>query len=250
MKFLQKIVVFFIAVIFIAVGVICVGMIFAVKNVNVNLIVYTDDYDEDYKKIKSSLGSLNGESIVFVSEESVAKLISGENYTITTFEKKLPCTLNITLKERIETFAINVGGLYYMYDSEGVYLKGRVETENVNTDGAQNVEIVGVAVDQLPELARYATLFKDKFGALRSIVSSITLQTKPGVEGFTDKLVFNLFCGLKVQIDEYTLYTEEKIEEAYKKFLLLTDREKLVGTLRSYRLGEEDGIINSDYSPY
>lgn len=243
-------VVFFISVVLLAVAIISVGMIFAVKNINVTLITYAEDYDADYGEIKKSLSALNGESIFFVDENSVSEIIADGNYSVTSFVKKLPCTVNVTLKERIETFAVYVGGLYYMYDGEGNYLKGRVDTDNVNPDASRNVELVGVSLEQLPVIAGYAALFKDRFGALRSIVSSIDLETKPGVEGFTEKLVFNLTCGLRIEIDEYDLYTEEKIEKAYEKFITLTDGEKLSGTLRSYRLGGEDGIINTDYSPY
>lgn len=250
MKFLRKMVTFFIAVVFLAVAVVCVGMIFAVKNVNVTLITYADDYEESYNGVKDSLSVLNGETIIFVNEDTVSKIVSHSNYSVTSFEKIYPCTINVTVKERVETFAVFVGELYYMYDDEGTYLKGRVETENINTDGSTNVELVRISVEQLPEIAGYAEIFKEKFNALRSIVSSIALDTKPDVEGYTEKLVFNLRCGLKIQIDNYTEYTEEKIEAAYSKFCKLTDREKLLGTLRSYRIGNDDGIINADYSPY
>ena len=250
MKFLRKMVIFFISVILLAVAVIGIGMIFAVKNVNVTLITYADNYEKDYDEVKKSLNALNGKSIMLVNETSVIDLLSDGNFSLSSFEKKFPCTVNVTLKERVETFAVSVGGLYYMYDDEGVYLKGRVETENVNPDTFRNVEIIGVSVEQFPEIAKYSSFFKEYFGALRSIVSQVNLDTMPGVEGFTEKLVFSLSCGLKIQIDEYEKFTEEKIKAAYEKFVSLTDSEKLVGTLRSYRLGGEDGIINADYSPF
>ncbi len=250
MKFLRKMVTFFISVVVFAVAVVCIGMVFAVKNINVTLVTYADDYEESYGGLKSSLNVLNGESMLFVNEDSVLKIVSETNYAVETFEKKYPCTLNVTLKERVETFAVYVGELYYMYDADGVYMKGRVENDNVNKDGATNVELTRISVEQLPEIANYAAIFKESFGALRSIVANISLDSKPDVEGYTEKLVFNLRCGLKIQIDTYKEYTEEKIQAAFTKFRGLTDREKLKGTLRSYRIGGEEGIINADYSPY
>ena len=239
---------FLIGVIFFAAAVICVGKIFAVKNINVTLITYAEDYSDSYGEAKSSLEVLKGETILFLSEENVKKSVSEERYTLTGFEKLFPGTLNITLKERPETFAVTGGGLYYMYDDDGKYLKGRVETENINTDGHSNVELIGVAPEQVEYVARIAANFKENFKILRSAVESISIDTRPGVEGYTDKLTFKFHSGLNIQLDTYYEYTNDKISAAYAEYCKLSDREKLCGTIRSYRLGGAEGVINADYS--
>ena len=76
MKFLRKMVTFFISVVVFAVAVVCIGMVFAVKNINVTLVTYADDYEESYGGLKSSLNVLNGESMLFVNEDSVLKIVS------------------------------------------------------------------------------------------------------------------------------------------------------------------------------
>lgn len=240
---------FLIGLVFFAALVISLGMIFAIKNINVKLITYADEYTESYNDTKQSLSVFKGESIMFVGEENIAEVVSGSRYSIASFEKVFPCTINITLKERLETFAVSVGGFYSMYDNDGKFLRSSVENKNAN-DGSPNVELTGIAIENLGYIAGIASTFKDNFKALRSIVHNINLDSRPDVDGYNDKLIFNMRCGLKIQIDNYTEYTNEKIEAAYAEFCTLTDRQKLSGTLRSYRIGNEDGIINADYSVY
>lgn len=240
---------FLIGLVFFAALVISLGMIFAVKNINVKLITYADEYGESYSQTKNSLNVFKGESIMFIGEENIAEAITDSRYSIAAFEKIFPCTINVTLKERLETFAVSVGGFYSVYDSDGKFLRSSVENANAN-DGSPNVELTGIAIENLSYIAGIASCFKDNFKALRSIVTSINLDSRPEVEGYTEKLVFNMRCGLKIQIDDYTRYTNEKILSAYEKFCTLTDRQKLGGTLRSYRMGGEEGIINADYSVY
>lgn len=246
MKYLRKMFVLVIGIIFVVALVICVGRIFAVKNINVNLLTYEDDCAESYNKAKESLRKYKGESLLFLDEDDIVKSISGSNYVVTSCEKKFPCTLTVTLKERLEVFAVSVGGIYSMYDNDGVYL--RSDTVNANDiDDSENVLLNGIAVEKFPEIAVIAATFKENFGGLRSIVKSIDLDSRPNIENYTDKLVFNLRCGLTIQLDDYTKDCDEKISAAFKKFCTLTDRQKLSGTVRGYKIGDENGIINADY---
>ncbi len=247
MKYLRKMVVLIFGIVFVAALVICVGRIFAVKNVNVNLITYENDCTESYAQIKDTLKKYKGSSLLFLSEDDIAKSVSGSNYVVTSCEKKFPCTINVTLKERLEVFAVSVGGIYSMYDNDGIYLRSAENNEN-DIDGAENVLLTGIAVEQLPSIAGIAMSFKDTFGGLRSIVTSINIDSRPNIEGYSDKLIFNMRCGLIIQIDDYKDNSFEKITASYKKFCLLSDRQKMSGTIRGYRMGDEIGIINADYS--
>ena len=248
MKYIRKVIALLIVLVFFAALVIGLGMIFAIKNVNVTLLTYTDGYQKGYEETKTSLSYLKGDSLVFMNEDGIYKALEKSNYSVENIEKVYPCTVNITLRERVETFAVNVGELFYMYDSCGRYIDGRKDKENINiTDGLPDVELKGVPVDNIEFIAKIAQTFKNTFKSLRSSVTDITLEANPDVEGFVEKLVFNLRCGLKIQLDDYTNDYETKISVAYAKFCTLSDRQKLGGTLRSYRLGGEDGIINADY---
>ena len=228
--------------------VICVGRIFAVKNINVNLITYEEDYSESYSNAKKALSIYKGESLLFLSEADITKAVEGSNYVVTSCEKKYPCTINVTIKERLEIFAVSVGELYSMYDGDGGYL--RKSRENVNTDGTPNVELMGISIDEIQTIAKIASVFKTNFGGLRSIVESIRVDSNPDIEGYTEKLAFNLRCGLVIQLDDYLNDYEEKISAVYSKFCTLSDRQKLSGKVRGYRIGGENGLINADYSTF
>ena len=244
MKYLRKMLSLIIGIAFFATLVICVGRIFAVKNININLVTYEDDCSESYYKAKEALSVYKGESIFFLSEKDVVERIAGSNYVVISCEKKYPCTINVTIKERLEIFAVAVGGRYSMYDSDGAYL--RTYDENINDiDGTPNVEVTGIAIEQMGSVADIANAFKTNFGGLRSIVKSISLDSRPDIEGYIDKLVFNLRCGLTIQLDDYTQNYEEKVLAAYKRFCALSDKEKLSGRIRVVvRDGEE---IYADY---
>ena len=244
MKYVRKIGALLIGVVFFAAVVISLGMIFAVKNINVKMITYADDCTDSYNEVKKSLEGFKGGSLVFLNENSVAEALTDGNYTLVECEKKFPCTLNVTVKERLETYAVFVGGIYSMYDNDGKFLRSGVENVNIN-DGSPNVELTGVPVENVTKIADIAAMFKNKFNALRSLVKSIALDVRPEVEGYTEKLYFNLRCGLTIQLNDYSELTEEKLSKLYEKFCSLTDREKLSGTLTGFQ--DAAGNIKADY---
>lgn len=246
MKYLRKMAALLIGIAFFAALIICVGRIFAVKNININLLTYEEDSSDSYDRAKQALSVYKGESILFLKESSIIETIAGSNYVVTSCEKKYPCTINVTLKERLEIFAVSVGGLYSMYDSDGKFLRTGFENEN-DIDGTPNVEVIGIAVEQMQLVANIAAIFKDNFGGLRSIVKSINLDSRPEIEGYSDKLIFHLRCGLLIQLDDYSQDSEEKLAAAYRKFCTLSDKQKLSGRIRVHRVGGENGFINADY---
>ena len=245
MKYIKKIVALVIGIALFAAVIICIGRIFAVRNINVTLVTYDEDSSESYEKAKTTLKPFKGESIVFISSDDVAEKFKDSNFTVTSCVKKYPCTINVVLKERLEIFAVSVGGQYSMYDDEGKFLRKYTVNENVN-DGSPNVKISGAAEDEIGEVARIAAAFKNKFKALRSLVSEITLDTDTSIDDYTERLIFGLRCGLKIQLDNYSEYTEEKIKASYEEFSKLTDKDKLNGVLRSYH--RLDGEVKAVYT--
>lgn len=244
MKYVRKIGALLIGIVFFAAVVISLGKIFAVKNVNVKMITYADDCTDSYIEVKKSLEGFKGGSLLFLNESSIAEALSEGNYTLVMCEKKYPCTVNVTVKERLETFAVFVGGIYSMYDNDGKFLRSGAENLNIN-DGSPNVELTGVPVENITKIADIAAIFKNEFKALRSLVKSIGLDVRPDVEGYTEKLYFNLRCGLTIQLNDYSQLTEEKISKVYEKFCSLTDREKLSGTLTGFQ--DIAGTVKADY---
>lgn len=252
MKYLRKIVALLIGVALLAAIVIGVGVIFAVKNVNVTLLTYSDDeqtQESDYAAVKSSLETIKGGSIVFIGEKNIIDALKSDesNYSFISYEKIYPCTINVVLKERLETFTVSVGGNYSMFDAEGKFLRQAKENINVN-DGYANVLIEGVSINGIEEIAKFAADFKTKFGLLRSTVESITLDENKSIPDYVERLVFKLKSGIKIELVNFRSATQEKLDSAFLEYSSLTDREKLTGTIRSYQL-VDSGEVRSLYTP-
>ena len=83
MKYLRKMAALLIGIAFFAALIICVGRIFAIKNININLITYEEDSAESYDRAKQALSVYKGESILFLKESDVVETIAGSNYVVT-----------------------------------------------------------------------------------------------------------------------------------------------------------------------
>lgn len=257
MKYLRKTVALLIGVAFVAAIVIGIGVIYAVKNVNVTILTYSDDEEtrkSDYEAVKDTLGAIKGGSILFISEKNVIDALeSGDsNYSFVSYEKIYPCTINVTLKERRETFAVSVGGKYSMFDAEGKFLRQSAENINVN-DGHENLLIEGIAINEIEEIAKIAADFEAKLvqtgtRILRSTVESIVVDENKAISDYAERLVFNLKSGIKIELVNFRDLTEEKMKSAVEEYSSLTDRQKLGGTIRSYQI-LESGEVRSLYSP-
>ncbi len=248
MKYLRKIIFTIIAVAFIASIVIGVGVIFAVKNVNVSLNCYSyEEGDEaanaEIKEYKEKiLKKVRGTVIYFVSEEDIANLIDGD-YSLESVQKVYPCTLNVTLKERKETFSVTLpDGKYALYDENGVLLDGSA-AERSNFDVAldiKNNETVAKAADVCAE-------FKSDFSAFRSVVRSVSFENAAFESmPYENAVTFNLRCGLSIEIRDYNKNLSEKMDAVYTCFAGLTSDKKAGGKIICSVT--EKGEINTIYN--
>lgn len=235
MKFLRKTATLLITVIFIAAFAIGIGVIFSVRNVNVSLLSYEFEADSKgaYDKIseikQNILAECRGTVIMFVGEEDVLSHVD-DGYVLDSFERVYPCTLNITLRQRIDTFAVEKGERYSVYDESGVYLfdcdsviNSIDEAPNIIVEGADNSSDINT-------IASVCALFKGRFSSLRSSVERVKLE-KAQTALAQDKVIFVLRCGIIIEIQDYARYTAEKIGEAYREFSSLTGEQKLKGTI-------------------
>ncbi len=131
MKYLRKAVLLIIVVVLLASVVIGAGVVLSVRNVNVTLISssFAADSEEAYAEIaeykEKFSRKVKGSIMFFVSEYDVGDIIE-DGYEIESFGKIYPCTLNITLRERRETFAVAVKeGGYRIYDQNGKYISNK-----------------------------------------------------------------------------------------------------------------------------
>lgn len=241
MKYLRKIVGLVIAVVFIASVIIGFGIIFSVKNVNISLLSYAypereamteeesraaDKVIDDFKQ--EILSGYRGTLLSFVDGSELSARFKNTNYIVESFEKIYPCTINLVIKERRETFKIKVAGdKYDIYDSYGTLMRSGVSEEDSlnNIDNAPNISVVVGNKSEISVVAEMASAFAEEFGALRSIVEAIEISST------TNHLFFKFNCGITLRINEYGKLTKEKLRAAHEKFMQLGGEEKLSGTL-------------------
>ncbi len=241
MKYIRKIVVLIIAVVFLASVIIGLGVIFSVKNVNISMQSYTYPEAENMTEADKTnvaaeidgyrqqiLKKYRGTLLGFVNEEELYKNFDGTKYVLQSFEKVYPCTLNLTIKERRESFCVRTGeNSYNTYDSYGTLMREGVTLEESlnNIDGAPNVSVSVENVRDIKLIADMAAVFAEEFSSLRSIVRSIEVNTR------SNQLIFRFYCGIAVRISEYGTLTKDKIRAAHQKFMTLTGEEKMSGTI-------------------
>src|SRR5699024_8974388 len=127
--------------VFIAAVAIGLSVIFAVRNINVFTVDYTasgdsdgtDEFADTVSGIRESLSQFEGRTIVTVNEEDISAIVAESGYAeFVSAERVYPCTINVTVKERLEVFAVPAD------DSSGyVILDGNcnemvTKAENVN----------------------------------------------------------------------------------------------------------------------
>lgn len=252
MKYIRKIAYLLIAMLMVAAVALGMCIVFSVKNVNVSYINYADENDGDgvlaaqaaIAKVKARISDgCKGSLISTVDEESVRNYVGGD-YVLESFEKIYPCTVNVTIRERRETYAVAFGGGYRIYDGDGEFL--RVDEANANlSDGAPDVVLSGAADDNdIKVLANLGALFEKNFSSLRSAVEELKLIKEPSSLA-QDRFCFVLRCGLTVELRGLDS-AEDKIVRAKNEFSKLTGEQKLSGKIYCYVT--EDGRVLASYN--
>lgn len=237
MKYIRKAVILLIAVVLLASVVIGAGVILSVRNVNVTLVgnSYAADGEEtraEIAKYKEKISRKVKGSLMFsVSEGNLDGVIDGDEYEIESFKKLYPCTLNVTLRERRETFAtaLSEGG-FSVYDENGKYISYK-ETNVNGLDGAPNLLLEGAESEEdLKTLVNVSKEFKAAFSSLRGIAQRAVL-TKARVQTEKDRITFYLHSGLKIELLDCLVGVKEKLTAASTVYSGLSAEKRLSGTV-------------------
>ena len=238
MKYIRKVMAAGLAIIFLIAIVIGTGIILSVRNVNVAFIDSSGRYTEEFNATRSQLNKLKGSGLLFINDGDVyGKVTSPEALAVVSYEKKFPCTVNVVIRERVECFTVKTDDGYSVYDDYGKLIRTPADdsTEPLNWDGCPNV-LLSAPTDKIEEVASVCRHFADKFGSLRRMVSSVSADKFLGV----DVAYITMRSGLIVAINEWTSSPAEKIEEAYRVYDSLSDRQRISG-----RITVVDGRNNS-----
>jgi cell division septal protein FtsQ len=235
MKYIRKILILLLVVLFFVALLICLGMVYSVKNVNITYEKYSDNANREYQLVESTLNGYKGRNILAVSEEEVTEMVNGNDVAggsllrLVSFEKVMPCTLNIVVKERVESFAYQNGESFTIYDEDGIVLTEGSSNRLNKLDGSPDVLISG----DVPEAEKSAQICADiskSFGSLRALISEIVFEQSDIYTNNT--MTIKLYSGLSVVLFDWTGGTAEKIALAAEKYGELSDSQKLSGTIR------------------
>jgi hypothetical protein len=235
MNYVRRFTALLLAIIFCAALIIGLGVILAVKNVNVEYIDYSGNFISEYESVAKNFDDIKGSNLLFLSEDDVNKqLISSQYIKVLSFEKVFPCTVNITLKERVEAYAINSQGEYDMYDTDGVYVrtaKNNINNLDAQSDASPNI-LVSCSQEGILNVAEAGNYFKNNFGGLRKYISTITIEDDDFQNIHT--MTFSLHSGVKIVLIDYSVNVMQKMQCVYEIYEGLTENQKCSGAIRAY----------------
>ncbi|MCD8287053.1 MAG: hypothetical protein LUD50_07510 [Clostridia bacterium] len=267
MRYLRTITVVVIAFVFLAALAIGLGAIFAVRNINITIETYTEtetEAEDEIAAYKAKFMDLyKGKLINRVSEEDIVSDLAGWddcNYVLEadSFSKVLPCTINITLLERRETYVFDNGdGTYNVYDIDGALIRvAESEAGIMNTtsgEASPNVMLyipdetyVETAAYLGKEFQTYFSASFDTGAPIRSTIEWIEIEDMHSAY-LDSKAIFHLRSGIEVQINSFDTDLETKMSAAYDVFKELGPEEKLTGYIHC--MFNDDGILIAKYEP-
>ena len=242
MKYIRKGIALILIVVFIAAVAIGLGVIFAVRNVNVCAVGYSyedgqssDEFTMAVASISNSLSSLKGKSMIGVDEDDVVAIVEENGYAeFVSVEKVYPCTLNVTVKEKLEVYAVydQDSASYSVYDGSFSYITSKSTNVN-NLDGAPNVLISAIAEEDYEYVALVAEVIEENLSTLRVVAEEFSWYEYDGStsDESKDVLTVTLRCGLTLELFNYRENTVAKVERLCDVFSELEEDLKLGGTL-------------------
>lgn len=243
MKYIRKIVALVLTAIFVCAVVICAGIIFSIKNVNVSFIDYSGAYVEEYENCAKQLDTVKGTSILFLSEDDVKSRISDDHIRLVSYEKVFPCTVNVVMAERVETFAMYDGSKYAIFDDGGNFVRYSNDILN-NLDKSPNVLLENIDENEIGIVSVVVEKFKQKFGYVRAYIEKISIANSQ----VNNKISLYFRSGLVIEIADYSLLVNEKMSAVYNKYITLTESEKLGGRILCYSLQSSVTDVRVIYS--
>ncbi len=243
MKYIRKGIALILIVVFIAAVAVGLGVIFAVRNVNICAISYTteegggsDEFTQAVASITDALSSLKGKSMIGIDDDDVASAVGESGYVeLVSVEKVYPCTLNITIKERFEVYAVasEDSSLYSVYDASFSYITSKSSNVN-NLDGAANVLVSDIAEEDYEYVMLVAGVLEENLASLRVIAEEFSCYVYSGSssDADTDVLTVTMRCGLTLELYAYRENTVEKAEFLCEVFTELDEDLKLGGTMK------------------
>lgn len=234
-----------------------IAAVFTVTMVDSAFSVYSEAGREDAIEIRKRLDKFVGKSAVALKLDDLERIVTEyDGFRVESVEKKYPSTVKISIKERKETFAAISAGGFSVYDEQGCYLYEK--TENINRiDGGNNVLLVGFAFQAQPReklQGEYAEEFfstvevLEQLGEYRSNFLKFELF-KAGSSANRTNDFFYLYTreGVVIKIKNPAGHTADKVSKALQRYLELSDRERVTGSINVTDNLLQEGEISVSY---
>lgn len=243
MKYIRKVMATGLAIVFLIALVIGTGVILSVRNINVSFIEYSGNYREEYTITRENFNKLKGSSLLFIGDDDIyGKVIQTNLFAVDSYEKKFPCTINITMRERIERFALKTENSYKIYDDKGELLRNVSDLDKIPTNGLDNcpdvlLEFEKVSEEQIKGVAWLMEYFCEYFGPVRRLAEKVAVRDL--MEWTILTVTFR--SGITLSVTEWNKNTKEKMARAGDVYKELSDGQKTKGSITVL-----DGRENSD----
>ncbi|MDE6274786.1 MAG: FtsQ-type POTRA domain-containing protein [Clostridiales bacterium] len=220
--------------------------VYTVSSVKTQFSVYSEAGREECKTLQATLDGYAGKSILFLDLEDIRGEV--DKYPCLKVEevkKSYPKTVELTVTERIERYAIERTGedgkvFYSVLDENGIYLYDK--EQNVNRlDGAPNILIEGLpavslAVGQVAtgayteELFTTIAAFREDDENVRLNLVSVAFE-KGASDEATTRFTLMMQEGTRIEINNLTALVEEKAKVAFERYFTLEDEDKMFGVI-------------------
>ncbi len=184
------------------------------------------------------------DGIFSVSADKAKKIVEKYPYLrVTGFEKSYPSGIKITVVEDTETYAVEAENGYYILSAEGVVVELR-EKANNREDNAPNLVMKGLTLtgkvgeyltgdDAWASMLTLCRSVDEALGGIRKNAISVEVMMRSPETIF----VFKMKEGVEIHVEEPSVLTKEKGEEAVNAYLSLSDEERMKGKIYVYADG-------------
>lgn len=215
----KKIYLMLITIAFLVFVVFASAYIFTLNKIDVNFEATSGEQSEE---LEESLQQFKGRNLVFLKTEEIATVLSEfTQYKVIEIVKKYPNTINVSVMQRKETFAITSEEKTFILDEEGFVIKSIEDyssSREIITLNFNGLEVISCKSGQVIETNDNELLFTVMSMAKKvnyyNCISSIEIEKAP------EKRYAYLmtYTGVVIEIPDAHVRGEEKIEFAFDQY--------------------------------
>lgn len=227
-----------------------INAVFTVTLVRTNFSVFSAEGEREAAQLKEQMDGFVGKSTTFLNlDEMRAVADAYPCMRIDSIEKKYPSTVEVTVSERRESFAVMNGQGYAILADDGVYLYDREDPSSRSGGNAILLEDFGLELKagEMPEAENFKALlsvfsvFEETLGSAASSILSVKYE--PSL--VQDAFMIRMREGISIEIVGLGEMVEEKARAALSDerdgYLVRTDLERLSGCI-TVAYTPEDGV--------